>query len=404
MTTSRATRPQSEVDFSDAALNQDPFAELDRVRQLGPAVWNPPSDSWMITSFDNVKSVFMNFADFAQDSEMFEDLFGGPTMASVDNPRHNEFRSVIGPYLSRQGVVAYSDLARDITDEHIGPVVERLRAGEIVDVAPVVRNIPAYLVTRLLGVPKEDCLQFIEWADLMNGVFELKSAPGVKDAELRRQAAAQATQDMRDYSAGALEQRRRTGDTSDLLGVLAAADDMLSERDKHSYITALIFGAQDTTATLAKNVTVALAQHPDQRRAVAGDRTLIRQTLDEVVRWRAPVFCEVRVVRHDDVQFDEVRLGEGDSVSLVIGAANRDPSRWESPEKFDIFRAEKGNLGFGFGLHNCLGVNLARLEVQTALEKLLDEVPEYQLALSDDELDYGNYFHVRGPSAVPLSL
>ncbi|MUL49877.1 cytochrome P450 [Mycobacterium sp. CBMA293] len=404
MTTPSTVPPQSEIDFSDATINHDPYPHLRQVGRLARAVWNPPSQSWFINSFDDVKSVFMNYTDFAQDSVMFESLFGGPTMAGVDNPRHDELRSVLGPHMSRRALANCAGLSRELADDHFGPVVERLRSGEHVDVAPIFRDIPTYFVARLLGVPKEDCRLFIEWADRMNGVFELKTAPGVDDAELRRQDAARATEELREYSAKALAERERTGDASDFLGILATTKVDLTENEKHSYITALIFGAQDTTATFGKNTAVAFAQHPDQRRAIQQDRTLLRQALDEVIRWQPPVFAEMRVVRHAGVEFGGVPLEEGDYVSLVIGAAHRDTSRWEDPDTFDIFRPAKGNLGFGFAVHSCLGVNLARLEVETIFNKLLDEVPDYQLALSDDELDYGTYFSVRGPSVVPLSL
>lgn len=401
---SSAVRPVSEIDFSDADVNRDPYPYLEQVRALGRAVWNPPSNSWFITSFDDVKAVFSNFADYAQDTEMHESIFNGPTMVSVDNPRHAELRSVLGPNLARSAIVAHTDLSREIINDNFDPIIERMRAGESVDLAPVFRSIPTEFVARLLGVPKEDCAQFVQWAERMTGVYELKTDPGMDDGEAKQQSAARATQELYEYSAAALAERERAGGGEDLLSVLASTDVELTEREKCAYITMLIFGAQDTTETFAKNATASLALHPDQRRAIKEDRTLIRRALEEVLRWQAPVFGEVRLVRHAGVELGGVPLDEGDSVSLVIGAAHRDGSRWENADVFDIFRPEKGNLGFGFGLHSCIGVNLARLEVQTVLEKLLDAVPEYQLALSADEFDYGTFFNIRGPKCLPISL
>jgi cytochrome P450 len=238
----------------------------------------------------------------------------------------------------------------------------------------------------------------------MTGVYELKVAPGADEAAAKQQSAAQATQELYAYSAAALAERERSNGSDDLLGALASTDAELTEQEKCSYVTMLIFGAQDTTETFAKNATATFALHPDQRRAVQQDRARLRPALEEVMRWQAPVFSEIRRVRHAAVEIGDVQLSEGDNVALLIGAAHRDPTRWENPDAFDITRPEKGNLGFGFGLHSCLGVNLARLELQTIFEKLLDEVPEYHLGLSAGELDYGTFFSVRGPKRLPVLL
>jgi cytochrome P450 len=263
--------------------------------------------------------------------------------------------------------------------------------------------IPTHFMARLLGVPNDDCDQFVEWAQQMSAVYDLFISDPENADQLRTDAAA-ATKAMSEYSGAALAQRVRDGDKGDLLSAIALTDVEISEQDKRASITLLIFGGQDTTESWAKNAVTCLGEHPDQRRAIQEDRSLLRQSLDEVIRWRPPVCNEVRVVRNDGVEIDGVPLAKGDSVSLVIAAAHREPSRWENADAFDIFRPEMGNLGFGFGLHNCIGVNSARLVVTTVVNKLLDEVPAYRLVLPADELDYGQSFAIRGPKAVLLSL
>lgn len=405
MTTSPGSRPESDIDFTDVDVNRNPFPYLEEIRSLGAAVWNPPSDSWLITSYDDVKSVFFRPDDFAQDVAMFEAINGGPTITSLDNPRHNELRRVFMPYFSRPAMESQQDRVRDVVSERLDPIIERLRAGETVDMAPYFRAIPTEVISRVMGVPKEDGHRFIDWNRRMTGVYEIVNSPGMENAEEVKRSAASATEEMYAYCAAAFAERlsNPNADNTDLIGALAE-NDVLTEREKIAHITMLIFGGQDTTETLAKNTAAAFALHPDQRLAVAQDRTLMRQALEEVMRWRPPVFSEVRIVRGPGVEMGGISLGQGDNVSPVIGAAHRDPVRWENPEVFDIFRPEMGHLGFGFGVHNCLGVNLARLEVQTIFDKLLDEVPEYQLALSDEELDYGTFFSIRGPKTLPLSL
>jgi cytochrome P450 len=397
-------RPESDIDFADPVVNRDPYPHLDRIRELAPAVWNAPSHSWFVTSFDDVRAVFSTPADFAQAADMYADIFGGEVLVAVDNPRHQELRGVLAPYLSRRAVDGYAHLARGIIDQYLGPVVERLRSGETVDVAPYLRQIPTRFIASLLGVPHEDSDQFVEWAQRMTAIFDIYDAPDLENAAELRAAALAASKEMHDYSGEALEIRRRTGKTDDMLGVLASTEVPISERDKRAYIVNLIFGSQDTTTTFGKMALLAFAQHPDQRLALKDDRTLMRQALDEVIRCKCPVISDVRVARHSDVQVRGIPIPEGDHVSVVVGAANRDPSRWENPNTFDIFRPEKGNVGFGFGIHSCLGINFARQVAATVMTKILDEAPDYQLAIPADQLDYGRSWLIRGPHSLPLSL
>jgi cytochrome P450 len=396
-------RPESHIDFTDPAINRDPYPYLDQIRELAPAVWNPPSNAWLVTSFDNVRMLFSRFADFAQAETMYLDVFGGTTLVGADNPRHNELRSVWGPYLTRRAVEDYADLARRVADEQLAPALERLRAGETVEIGEYLRQIPTHTIATLLGVPREDGDRFVQWAQRMVSVFDVYDAPG-EDAAAKRAEGLAAAKELYDYSGEALELRRRFPGSDDLLSALATTDVEISEEEMRAYVTMMIFASQDTTTAFQKVAVAALAQHPDQRRAVAEDRTLMPKALDEVIRWQCPVTGDVRLVRHGNVQIGGISIPEGDYVTPVVGAANRDPARWENPGTFDIFRPERGNVGFGFGIHSCLGVNLARMVVTTTMNKILDEIPEYQLAVPADELEYGHSFLIRSAEVLPLTI
>jgi cytochrome P450 len=154
----------------------------------------------------------------------------------------------------------------------------------------------------------------------------------------------------------------------------------------------LVQGGQDTTATWAKNMTAAFAEHPDQRRALADNPQFLRQALDEVIRWQTPVANDVRVVRNEGTEIGKVRLAQGDRVIPMIAAAHRDPTRWERAEKFDIARPQLENLGFGFGVHNCMGVNYARTLVTCLATTLLTEIPEYHLDIPIGKVEYGRSY------------
>jgi cytochrome P450 len=217
-----------------------------------------------------------------------------------------------------------------------------------------------------------------------------------------RKSGAEATEALQAYCGEQLEKRRHSGDASDLLGVLATTEVQMTDQEKRSYVTVFLEGAQDTTSKFTTTTLATLAQHPDQRKALVEDRDLMPQALDEVMRWGGPVNLDPRIARGPGVRIGDVPIPEGSSVSLALGAANRDPSRWENPHDFNIFRPSKSHLGFGFGIHSCMGVNLARLIASTIMNKVLDAAPEYKLAT--EELEYGRSFVIRGPKKLPLCL
>jgi cytochrome P450 len=184
--------------------------------------------------------------------------------------------------------------------------------------------------------------------------------------------------------------------------MLAATDVPMTEQEKRSYITILIEGAQDTSTKFMTNSLLALAQHADQRQALTQDRDLVPQMLEEALRMFPPAMLNIRIARRPGVRIGDVEIPEGDHVSPAICAANRDPSRWDNPHSFDIFRPTRTHLTFGFGLHHCMGAHLSRLLGKIVINMVLDATPNYQLAT--EKLDYGRAFIIRGPAELALRL
>jgi cytochrome P450 len=143
-----------------------------------------------------------------------------------------------------------------------------------------------------------------------------------------------------------------------------------------------------------------LAQHPEQREEIRRDRSLVLPAIEEAHRWTSVLVYNLRFVKEDGTEVAGVRLPRGATVMALQAAANRDPERWDHPDTFDIHRPAQAHLGFGAGLHSCLGLNLARLETEVLINKLLDEIPEW----TADELVWGSNPMVRGASRIPMSL
>jgi cytochrome P450 len=396
------SRPEYGLDFTDPDVNRYPWPHLGEMRELAAAVFNAPSNSWFVTSYEDVRAVYANDADFAPATKLIEEMFGDPTVVGSDSPRHEELRGVLNPYLLRGAVKRWVELMGELADQQLTPIIERLRDGESVDAIPYLRMIPAQLIARIMGVPAEDSERLSEWSQRMVYMFDAHSAPGTERAAQLQEAGIEAKKALHEYFGEQLEMRRREGSVDDLLGVLATTDVPMSDHEKLSYVTLLIEGAQDTTTKFMAASLVALGQHPEQRRALVEDRALMRSALDEVIRWQGPVFLSLRVSRHHSARVGNVLIPAGDTLSLMLGAANRDPSRWERPEDFDMAREFKANLGFGFGRHSCMGINLARLETEIFINKLLDAIPDYQLVA--EPVDYGRSINIRGPASLRLVL
>jgi cytochrome P450 len=142
---------------------------------------------------------------------------------------------------------------------------------------------------------------------------------------------------------------------------------------------------------------VAFAEHMDQWRLLRADRTYVARAVEEVHRWRTLTQVIPRRASVDEAAIQGVTVPLGATVELLVGAANRDPARWTEPDRFDVRRPFRGHLGFGYGLHICLGLSLARLESQVWLDLLLDSLPAFEVAAP---LDYGQNFNLRAPREV----
>jgi cytochrome P450 len=391
--------PTQSVDFQDPAFVLGPYPVLEQIRALGPIVWHPGLGYYMITGYRECARVMGRAALFGSDVEHFIALFGGATMECMDNPRHDQVKSIWAKDFQRGSLQERRELIESVVAEQVARHVAPLRTGRSVDLLPLTRAVPTIVIGHLLGVPKSDFEQFVEWSDTMGGVLEARDdhSPGGRALVARGKAA---TKELNDYLAEQVKQRReQPGD--DLVSKMAVSDVPLAEDEVIASNTQLVFAGNETTSKLMGYVIVALAQHPDQREEIRDDRSLLPAAIEEAHRWTSVLVFNLRFVKEDGTEVCGVPLPAGATVMALQAAANRDPDRWDDPARFDIHRPPQAHLGFGAGLHSCLGLNLARLETEALINQLLDKVPEWTLS---DLVDYGTNFMVRGPSRIPLVL
>lgn len=402
MATRTETSPVMSVDFGDPAIVEDPWATLDEIRRRGPVVYNDLIDAWMVAGYKNLARMLGNARNFTTErlGEGYASLFGGNTMQFDDTELHDQIKAVWAKQFQRDNLADLRGMITDVVDQRLMPFVERMRSGEVLDAREhLTRGIPTLVIARMMGLPEERFEEFSRWSDAMGGILGGVVNASERGQELVRRGQ-EATANMNAYLHEVIEERRRHP-TDDLVGRLTGSEvaKTMNEQDIVASVTQLVFAGNETTANLMAHMVVALAQHPDQRRAAAADRSLVPLAVEETNRWQTPVALKMRHARNG-AQIDGIAVEDGAKMLGLQIAANRDPDRWEAPEKFDITRPSTPHIGFGFGKHSCLGLNLARLEAIVWLERLLDELPEWELA---EPPDYGTNFWVRGPKKVLLS-
>lgn len=392
------TFPRTSLNFSDPGFLADPYPEYARLRAAGPVVFHDPTAEYLVTGWRDCARVLGNPETYMTAPEPFVRLFGGMTMEAMERDRHDPVRGIWAPAFQRKSLEAHRAMITEIVDSRLLPFVERVRAGETVDaVGELTRHIPTLVIAQMMGIPDEDHARFSRWSDLMGGITQ-----GAHDTSPHAQAmidaGLQATADLNAYI---LDQVRRRGAAGrdDLLGQMVDSPVGRTQMDESEIVasnTQLVFAGNETTAKLMAHVILALHLFPDQRRLVLDDRSLIPRAIEEIHRYFTIAHVNWRVVRGGGASIGGHDLADGAVIRCLIGAANRDPGRWENPDVLDVLRPTKGHLGFGFGLHNCLGLNLARLEVQVLLERLLDLLPQWRVT----DVRWADKWTLRGPATV----
>jgi cytochrome P450 len=395
------TIPATSLDIIGEGVADDPFPVLAELRALGPVVWHETYGSWLVTTDREIRKVLADQQHFTVEGSVLEELFGANAFISTDDRhRHDSLRNVFAGAFRHDALERLRPRIEALASELLGPVARRLQAGESVDIdAAFCRELPARVIGAMMGVEEHMTGQVIGWADQMveGGSVYLDKAEAEKRMAVREGAKAS----LSDYLLGRMAARREKPE-DDLVSLLVTAEEAQGIPDELlvENLRQLLFAGNETTAKWLANIFVAYGEHPEVRRELAADPSLVAQANDEVMRWQNPIGTIMRLVRGGPVELGGVTLADGDPVSLVLTSGNRDEARYTDPDRFDIHREPQPNLGFGFGLHNCLGLALAKLEAEVAVQSFLARIPDYRIVAPY------RYSPVpaRGPSPVTIAL
>jgi cytochrome P450 len=381
------TRPTPVVPFDPFALKDvvsgdilDPYPRLHELRRQSPVHAGPidlgdgasPADPdrpapITVFGFDEVSLVLRDNETYS--SCGYEGIMGhvmGRTILQMDEPEHRVARALVSASF-RSKVLAHweESLVAVVVNELIDGFIDRGRADLVREVT---FNYPAQVIAHILGLPRADYPSFQRWA------IELTSVT----ANWERGMAASVA--LRDYFAGVMEERRASpGDDliSDLVRVEVEGT-RLDDEEIYSFLRLLLPAGVETTYRATGNLLFALLGDRAQFDALHQDRALYPQAFEEALRWEPPVTVILRRAQRDTT-LGGVAIEAGADVGLLLGAANRDERKYAEPDRYDLFRQERQHLGFGFGVHVCLGMHLARMESRVALNTLFDRLGAFRL-------------------------
>jgi len=404
---------QRKYDLYSDAFRADTYATFARMREHDPVFCQPGLDDetpiWFVSRYDDAVAVLLDDETFVRDPKLALDMdevsaftrslpesfaFIENHMLNKDGGDHRRLRRLVTKAFTPRMVERLRPRIQEIADELIDRVEGR---GEMELVEEFAFPLPITVIAELLGVPVVDRERFREWS---NAIVTPAAPPGDLSGFGEQMQA------FVDYLLALFEERRREP-RDDLTSALVAVEDggeTLDESELSSMVALLIVAGHETTVNLIGNAVLALIRHPEQRARLEDRPELLSHAIEELVRYDGPVERALTRWASRDVELRGQELRRGDLVIVVLGAADRDPERFASPDTLDV-TAERGvkHLGFGRGSHYCLGAPLARLETEVALETLFRRLPGLRLAVVEEELAWRPVPLFRSLAALPLA-
>jgi len=333
---------------------------------------------WAVTRYEDVVHVSKNHALFSSergsavnaDMPEMELQLIRQQMIHMDPPRHTTLRKLVNRGFTPRMIGQMEPHVRELAREIVDKVAAK---GECDFVTAIAAELPLLVIAELLGVPREDRWKLFSWSNRLIGAEDPDYGSPV-DAQL-------AIMELFQYGAWLADQRR-ADPKDDIVSALVHANvdgEKLGGLDFNMFFFLLVVAGNETTRNAISGGMQALCEHPDQRAKLIARPELLETGVDEIVRWVTPVM-QFRRTATRDLELGGQKIRENDKVVIYYGSANRDARVFTDPERFDVERDPNPHVGFGIGVHYCLGASLAKLEMRIMFEELFRRLPDLELA------------------------
>ncbi len=383
-------------------LNVDPYPAYERLREQGPVVRYAAANTWLVTSYELCEEVLRSPASVDR-GDLFDVVSPWSKLSEgerntftrslllVDPPDHTRLRKLVSRAFTPRTVERILPRVREIAEAQVAAAAAERRV-DLFDT--VFAPFPIYVIGELLGIPEADWDSLKGWSDQLAKVIdpidafvpaEMSAAIAGLDAALDRWI-----------------DLRRAEPGEDLLSKLLEAEDeggRLDRTELRSMVAILMTAGHETTSGLLGNAVMALDGRPDLRERLASDPDIAANAVEELLRFDSPVQNTDRIaVEAMDVGGHRVKPGQ--MITLLIGAANRDPERFDDPNRIDLDRADCRPLSFGHGIHHCVGAALARQEARTVLPLIYRHLPDHRV--DQAAVQWKRSMTLRGPVVLPV--
>jgi cytochrome P450 len=392
------------IDFTDPHFVADPYPALKELRNAPGPVWHEGMQMFLAARHGDANDVFRNKSlgrIFKEKTPDFEwDIFNwlhADSILDSEPPKHTRLRSLVAKAFNRQKIEGMRPAVERITVQLLDAIDEKLKDGESFDlIADYAEPLPVKIIADLLGFPESEEHLLRPWSQAIVKMYEVN--PSVQYQTEAKQAAAEFADYVRDL---AISRKKTPG--ADLISDLASVEENGEKLNMHELVATcvlLLNAGHEASVNAFGNGMVAALQRPDQVKLLReGARQITDTALEEFMRFDAPLHLFERTATAD-TEIGGVPIQEGQKIAALIGAANRDESVFSAPETMDLTRDPNPHIGFGAGIHFCLGAPLARLEMSVSLPALWEMYPTMQLA---SEPIRRPTFVLRGYESVAIS-
>ncbi|HEY5860773.1 MAG TPA: cytochrome P450 [Actinomycetota bacterium] len=396
-------------DVDDPAFIADPYPVLNALREAAPVFWNPRTNQWALTRFHDVSATLRDRRLGRSYSHLYTHGEVGrsepdPRWAAfhrherwsllcLEPPDHTRIRRLISKVFTPRAVAALRPSIEQFSAELLDRCAEQAEFDLLADYA---QPYSVAVICSMLGVPRADTDQLLAWSHAIVKMYELSTTDDVR-AEANRAAA-----EYIEYTRALIADKRRSPDgllVSELVGVEDEGD-VLTEDEIVSTTMVLVEAGHEATVNTLGNGVRALLKHPDEWWRLVRGEVEPRTAVEEMLRWDAPLQLFERWILEPGVVIAGQQMEVGQEVAMLFGAAERDPRRFDDPDRFDIGRGDPAHIGFGGGIHFCVGAPLARQEIEVSIGGIASRFPELALAA---EPGYHPTFVIRGLNALRLT-